>query len=154
MNKTDSNYDDLVTRLNINLEYGEIGFIHNSVNGYCVWCNRACTLIETNHYPYASQQTDSLIGSWDFSNAKSVEIVILYQTYTSSYDYLCLNFEDRYVNYNGTLTTNKYKFGGDDHTVRAIHLQSVDMLTGNALFTSDNYQNNYYGFTIMILPNY
>ena len=137
-----------------NMEYGEVGFVHNSVDGYCVWCNRVCTVIETDHYPYASQQTNSLIGSWDFSNAKSVEIVIFYQTYTLSYDYLCLNFEDNYVNYDGTITTREYKFGGTDNTVRIIHFESVSMLNGNVLFTSDGAFNNYYGFTVMILPNY
>ena len=63
--------------------YGLYG-AHNIVEDKCTLCGITGTIIETAH-PYANNQSYVAVGTWDYSDAKSVDILLTWQTQYSIY---------------------------------------------------------------------
>ena len=156
-------------------EYGQIAE-HTIENGTCTTCGKTLSLdpivIETKHNPYLNNQNYVVIGTWDFSDARSVNIKIEYQTESLEYDWVAITGgtdympggpsvydETRtYLKYDGTLVTgyssdsSAVTFGGD--RLRTQTFENVNMLTGSVIFKSDEAENNYYGVKVTVTPNY
>ena len=132
-------------------EYGDFSFCR-SVNGTCIVCNKLITVIESDHTPYANSQNSVVLGTWDYSDAKSVTITITYQTHSTSYDWIYVKSNNMYLNASGDLSSSAYKFGNSTKTTKTF--TDIEMLTGSVIFTSNASTNNYYGVSIEIVPNY
>lgn len=106
--------------------------MHNIQNGTCTVCNKETTLIETPHTPYENNQNFVVLGTWNYQDATSVDITIIYQTESTSYDFATITEGTDYVsgsmhndvrrylttdgkigNYTGT--SNYVKFGSPTH---------------------------------------
>ncbi len=151
-----------------NNEYGSIGTC-SLENGVCTVCGKVVTVIETAHNPYENSQSYVVIGTWDYSDATSVNITITYQTEATSCDWVSVTEGTDYVagtsysdtrNYlatSGTIssttgTTSGIKFGGSTKTTKTF--ENINMLTGSVIFKTDSSINSYYGVLVEITPNY
>jgi hypothetical protein len=150
-----------------NNEYGE--FLPHNMNGNsCSDCGAVGIVMETEHTPYSNGINYTILGTWDYSDAKSVTITITYQTESTSWDWLSItegtdyvagssyNTSRRYLNTNGQIvnatgTSSSVKFGGSTKQTKTF---TVEMLTGSVIFRTDGSGNNYYGATVIITPNY
>lgn len=146
--------------------YGPVG-PHNSPNGSCLRCGQSVIQFETAH-TYPSSQNFVVLGTWDYSSAKSVDITIEYETESTSYDWISIvegndyiagtsqNQAKNYLSVNGTITNttglnNSVRFGGRTRTTKTF--TDVNMLTGTVVFRSDG-GGNYWGAIVTITPNY
>jgi hypothetical protein len=155
-----------------NIEYGSLGE-HNLVNGICSICGVngtpvMTTTIETGHNPYLNAQNYTVVGTWDYSDAKSVNITITYETEGKYSDWVIITKgtdfipgskdETRtYLKNNGGLTDTvgysaDIRFAGTGKITKTFN--NVNMLTGSVILKSDNSGNDYYGATVVITPNY
>lgn len=149
-------------------EYGSFAQ-HTPVNGTCSVCGIDVTVIESTHYPYEDNLNYVVLGTWDHSDAKSVDITIDYQTQSTSYDWCSITSGTDYTagsSYSATrnyLTTSgsvlsttgtnySVKFGNSSRTTKTF--TNVNMLTGSVIFKSNSSSNNYYGVKVTITPNY
>ncbi len=148
-------------------EYGQWA-VCTPENGICTMCNRPATVIETTHYPCISYSYP-VLGTWDYSDAKSVDITMVYQTdayssegarITKGLDFVAdtVPTETRtYLTQNGQLIeTNDIRHPDISFNsianVLAAYFHNVDMLTGTVTYLSN--RSNYYGATIVVRPNY
>ena len=129
--------------------YGDIG-THVGLNGKCIGCG-IDSKIESSHNPYQNNQQETIIGMWDYQNAKSVTITITYQTENTAFDWIYIMSNNLYLNNNGQLVSSAYKFGGSKTTQT---FSNVDILTGCVIFRTDGSGNNYYGVLVEVTPNY
>ena len=136
-----------------NKEYGTL-VLHDIVDGKCTVCNQNVIIIESAHNPFPDNLNNVVLGTWDFSDAKSVNITIAYQTIGANNDFAYIKSGNNYLNGDGQITTTAYKFGGYTYPCAVIGFQNVDMLIGEVTFTSDASINNYYGVLVQITPNY
>ena len=158
--------------------YGEYGD-HNIVGDTCTICGVTGYVIETSHYPsweYPLEYTQ--IGTWDFSDAKSVDLIVTYNTNGNIYGdkfYIteglewedgrygsCSNDTRRYLLRDGGIKNvilddaedwiQSYAgfFGSKDETVS---FNDVDFLTGSIIYTASKNKNSY-GIKVVIIPNY
>ena len=147
--------------------YGDFGS-HVAHNGYCKYCGVEAN-IETPHNPYLNNHDYVVIGTWDYSDAKSVTITITYQTESTTYDWIQITEGTDYISGNSDAQIRKYldkngeikecsgrtdntRFGGSAKTTKVF--ENVDMLTGSVIFRSDGSVNDYYGVKVVVTPNY
>ena len=106
-----------------------------------------CKTIETAHYPYLNSQSNVVVGEYTFENAKSLTVILDYQTQGTFYDYF-------YIYDSSTATSginyNK-KYGGSTRTTETITINSNYI---KITFTSNSYSNDYYGLKAIVIPNY
>jgi hypothetical protein len=146
-------------------EYGDYG-PHNSVDGICVTCGIECTTIESEHNPY-SKNDYNILGTWDYSTAKSVNITVTYQT--ADYREYCTIasgiLTSAYSNKSGDYLTNSgaiqnSNLGKYNHTKfygpqkNTVTFENVDMLKGSVIFYSSASASDYYGVHVTVTPNY
>ena len=106
-----------------------------------------CKTIETDHSPYLNSQNNVVLGEYTFEGAKSLTVILDYQTESTTYDYF-------YIYDSSTSTTainNNKKYGGTTRTTETITINSNYI---KITFKSDNSGNNYYGLKATIIPNY
>lgn len=132
-----------------NNEYGDFAPC-TTISGQCIYCKTVKTVIQSSHNPYDNNQNNVSIGSWDYSNAKSVTITITYQT-EYYYDYILVKSNELYLNSNGELIDTEYKFHDYKKTIT---FENINMLTGSVIFHTDNEANNFYGVLVEVIPNY
>ena len=105
-----------------------------------------CKTIETAHNPYPDSQSNVVLGEFTFENAKSLTIILDYQTQT---------FNDYFYIYDSSTATsginNNKKYGESARTTEIITINSNYI---KITFTSDSSDNNYYGLRATIIPNY
>ncbi len=143
---------------------GTVCITHTVPNGICAECGKHITTIETEHSPYQKDQNHVVLGTWDYSDAKSVTITITYNTDGAQSDWVSVAEGTNYVYgsyryYLNTSGTKSYdlgdstvvKFGG---TKTVKEFRNIDMLTGSVVFTSDTRFNSYYGAKVEIVANY
>lgn len=147
-----------------NTEYGD--YKHTlSEKSICTICGEAKVILETDHY-YKNGQ-NIVLGTWDYSDAKSVNITIHYQTASTAYDWCSItegidyiagdtNSTRNYLTTNGTIKAiqgrdSSVKFGG--RTYGCVTFENVEMLTGSVYFRSDSAENRW-GIKVIITPNY
>ena len=131
--------------------------------------HKSVKTIESLHSPYANNSNYELLGTWNFSDAKSVNIVITYETenatadwisLTKGTDYISGNSQSdtrTYLNSNGSLmnsigTSSSIRFGGETKTTKVF--KNINMTSGSVILNTDNARNNYYGVTVTIVPVY
>ena len=149
-----------------NQEYGNLG-THVIENGACVLCGQTGISIETAHN-YPNSQNYIVLGTWDYSDAKSVNIIIEYETESTSYDWVSIvsgydytagssySQTKEYLNTSGNIvsatgTTSAVKFGGSTRTIKTFN--NINMLQGTVIFRSDSSVQKW-GAKIIVTPNY
>lgn len=137
--------------------------------GICTICGETATVIESTHNSYANNQDYVVLGTWNYTGAKSVNIKIVYQTESTSYDWCSITSGTNYsagssysttrsyLNTSGSIvsatgTTSSVKFGGKTKTITTF--DNVNMLTGSVIFRTDSSGNSCYGVSVIITPNY
>ena len=107
----------------------------------------ACKTIESAHNPYPDSQDNVILGEHTFEGAKSLTVILDYQTEGTSYDYFLI--------YDSSTSTtginNSKKYGGKTRTQETITINSNYI---KITFKSDSSGNNYYGLKAIIIPNY
>ena len=106
-----------------------------------------CKTIETDHSPYLNSQNNVVLGEYTFEGAKSLTVILDYQTESTTYDYF-------YIYDSSTSTTainNNKKYGGTTRTTETITINSAYI---KITFKSDNSGNEYYGLKAIVIPNY
>ena len=107
----------------------------------------ACKTIETTHNPYPDSQDNVIIGEHTFEGAKSLTVILDYQTESTSYDYFLI-----YDSFSATTgINNNKKYGGKTRTEETITINSNYI---KITFKSDGSGNDYYGLKAIIIPNY
>ena len=114
----------------------------------------SCKTIETAHYPYLNSQSNVVVGEYTFENAKSLTIILDYETqssYDSNYAYL---YSDYFYIYDSSTATsginNNKKYGA----VRTHETITINSNYIKITFTSNSSSNNFYGIRAIIIPNY
>jgi hypothetical protein len=147
-------------------EYGELGK-HIVSDGKCTACNKTMTVVETGS-PYKNSQQYMVIGKWDYSGAKSVNIQIFGESQSSITDFISLvkgtdyisaysyNTEQTYITKSGSLVKASYPEAADIRFGGSINytLENVAVTSGSVVFRSDGSRNYYDGLTVIITPNY
>ena len=139
-------------------KYGDYGncTVENIVGSNCSKCGRSVTVIESQHNPY--QYHRGLLGSWDYSDAESVTIVVTYQTDRGTSDYAYIkNSNGDYLDvsegyFDEEEWVSSYKFAGT--TLRTGTYNTSQGKSGSVYFNCDSSGNNYYGVQVIIIPNY
>lgn len=148
------------------VEYGSFAD-HQMVNNVCAVCGKNVTIIESPH-DYANNQNYVILGTWDYSGAQSVDIVIEYETESTVYDWLAITANLDYVsgtshsqmrNYlstsgsiiSATGTSNSVKFGGTTRTTKVF--TNIPMTQGTVVLRSDGGTVDW-GAKVTITPNY
>ena len=107
----------------------------------------ACKPIESAHNPYPNSQDNVIIGELTFEGAKSLTVILDYQTESTSYDYFLI-----YDSASATTgINNNKKYGGSTRTQETITINSNYI---KIAFKSDSSGNNYYGLKAIVIPNY
>ena len=106
-----------------------------------------CKTIESAHNPYPNSQDNVVIGELTFEGAKSLTVILDYQTEYINGDYFLIYDSS-------SLTTginNNKKYGGKTRTQETITINSNYI---KITFKSDSSVNNYYGLKAIVIPNY
>ena len=160
--------------------YGEYG--SHKVDGHtCTICGTVGTVIETPHNPsYTSKQPYKVVGTWDYSGAKSVDLIIKCGTNGNVYgdrfyitegtdwvegDSSSGSYKNETRRYlcggGGTINENLYKVSSYTSNMAAFVSNSIetdiiedcDMLTGSVVFFAFKSYNSY-GIQVIVIPNY
>lgn len=124
---------------------------------------------ETSHTPYENSNNYIVLGTYNFESAESVDIAIVYQTESTSFDWISITegadyiagksyTETRnYLNSSGQIVSakgneTKTRIGGSTKTQKVF--KNVDMKSGSIIFRTDGSANNYYGATVVVTANY
>ena len=106
-----------------------------------------CKTIESAHNPYPNSQDNVIIGELTFEGAKSLTVILDYQTQDTYWDYFLI--------YDSSSSTtginNNKKYAGTTRTKETITINSNYI---KITFTSDRSDNTYYGLKAIIIPNY
>jgi len=104
-------------------------------------------IYETSHNPYPDEQDNVILGEHTFEGAKSLTVILDYETQGTWADYFLI--------YDSSTSTtginNNKKYGGSTRTQETITINSNYI---KITFTSDGYDNNYYGLKAIVIPNY
>ncbi len=109
----------------------------------------ACKTIETEHNPYPDSQSNVVIGEYTFENAKSLTVILDYQTEGYSD---CFYIYDSSSATNGINSNERYyssPSGGRIKETITINSNYIKIK-----FTSNASNNNYYGLKAIVIPNY
>lgn len=140
--------------------------IHSVENGKCTVCGKECLVIETAH-DTNDEYNYEVLGTWDYSGAKSVDITIECQISYGDYflirsgtDFISGDYDSIYNekrNYLSTSGSILSTFGNDDE----VHLRSgtkiaktfsnVNMTSGTVIFDCDS---ECWGGKVTVTPNY
>ena len=105
----------------------------------------ACKTIETAHNPYPDSQSDVVLGEYTFENAKSLTVILDYQTeFYNDYFYIY----DSSTSTSGINNNKKYTSGRTKETI------TINSNYIKIKFTSNSSYNNYYGLKAIVIPNY
>ena len=107
-----------------------------------------CATIQTAHYPYAASQSNVVVGTKTFSGAKSLTVLLQYQTTDSRYYFQIFDSSTATTSIN-----NGKKYYTDDR----VTIDEKITINSNYVkftFTSRADENGYYGFRAIIIPNY
>ena len=107
----------------------------------------ACKTIETTHNPYPDSQDNVILGEHTFEGAKSLTVILDYQTESTSYDYFLIYDSSSAT----TGINNNKKYGGKTRTQETITINSNYI---KITFKSDGNGDNYYGLKAIVIPNY
>ena len=106
-----------------------------------------CKTIESAHNPHPNSQDNVILGELTFEGAKSLTVILDYQTEYINDDYFLI--------YDSSSSTtginNNKKYGGETKTQETITINSNYI---KITFTSDSSNNNYYGLKAIVFPNY
>ena len=106
-----------------------------------------CKTIESVHNPYPNSQDNVILGELTFEGAKSLTVILDYQTEYTSYDYFLI-----YDSSSSTTGINNNKeYGGSTRTQETITINSNYI---KITFTSDSSGNSYFGLKAIVIPNY
>lgn len=144
MNQPDERYKILSFKLNGQLINGD-SFVMPNTEANITDVRMEFTgsyIIESNHNPYHSSNT--IQWSEIIPKAKSLTVVLDYQTQSTTYDYIYLYDKD------GNIVNNK-KYGGSTRKTETITVPG-DIVT--IKFTTNGSLNNYYGFKATVTANY
>ena len=147
-------------------DYGFKGH-HTPTNGQCK-CGKEATQIIIDRNAYVDRLNYKIFGTWNYPNAKSVNITITYHTESTGCDWISIAQGTGYSS--GSTTTKTFlttsgtlksttpsnpsvKFGGTTSTIKTF--SNVNMLSGTVFFKTDGSINGtkYNGATITITPN-
>ena len=107
----------------------------------------SCKTIESAHNPYPDSQDNVILGEHTFEGAKALTVILDYQTESAWCDYFLI--------YDSSSSTtginNNKKYGGSTRTKETITINSNYI---KITFTSDSYDNNFYGLRAIVIPNY
>ena len=103
-------------------------------------------IYETFHNPYPDSQNNVIIGEHTFEGAKSLTVILDYETQGTWADYFLI-----YDSSTSTTGINNNKEYGGDRTQETITINSNYI---KITFTSNSYDNNYYGLKAIVIPNY
>ena len=104
-------------------------------------------IYETSHNPYPNEQDNVILGEHTFEGAKSLTVVLDYQTEETGGDY----FQIYDSSSSTTGINNNKKYGGSTRTTETITINSNYI---KITFKSDRDGNNYYGLKAIVIPNY
>ena len=106
-----------------------------------------CKTIESSHNPYPNSQDNVIIGELTFEGAKSLTVILDYQTESTNADYFLI--------YDSSTSTtginNNKKYGGSTRTKETITINSNYI---KITFKSNDSNTNYFGLKTIIIPNY
>ena len=106
-----------------------------------------CKTIESSHNPYPNSQDNVIIGELTFEGAKSLTVILDYQTESTNADYFLI--------YDSSTSTtginNNKKYGGSTRTKETITINSNYI---KITFKSNDSNTNYFGLKAIIIPNY
>ena len=106
-----------------------------------------CKTIESAHNPYPNSQDNVIIGEHTFEGAKSLTVILDYQTESTNYDYFLI-----YDSSSSTIgINNNKKYGGTTRTQETIIINSNYI---KITFKSDSSGNDYFGLKAIIILNY
>lgn len=100
---------------------------------------------ETAHNPYPGSQKGVVLGEYTFENAKSLTVILDYQTD---------DYGDYFYIYDSSTATsginnNKKYIGGRTKEIVTINSNYIKIK-----FTSNGVNNNYCGLKAIVIPNY
>ena len=106
-----------------------------------------CKTIESSHNPYPNSQDNVIIGELTFEGAKTLTVILDYQTESTNADYFLI--------YDSSTSTtginNNKKYGGSTRTKETITINSNYI---KITFKSNDSNTNYFGLKAIIIPNY
>ncbi len=106
-----------------------------------------CKTIESSHNPYPNSQDNVIIGELTFEGAKSLTVILDYQTESTNADYFLI--------YDSSSSTtginNNKKYSGSTRTKETITINSNYI---KITFKSNDSNTNYFGLKAIIIPNY
>ena len=107
----------------------------------------SCKIIESAHNPYPNSQDNVIIGELTFEGAKSLTVILDYQTEGTNWDYFLI--------YDSSTSTtginNNKKYSGSTRTKETITINSNYI---EITFKSNDSNTNYFGLKAIIIPNY
>ena len=107
-------------------------------------------VVETKHYPYPANLDNSIVGEHTFDGAKSLTVILDYQTENISWDYFLIYDS----NTSTTGINNNKKYGGSTRTQEIITINSNYIKITFTTNEMDYQYNTYYGIKAIIIPNY
>ena len=107
-------------------------------------------VVETKHYPYPANLDNSIVGEHTFDGAKSLTVILDYQTENISWDYFLIYDS----NTSTTGINNNKKYGGSTRTQEIITINSNYIKIAFTTNEMDYHYNTYYGIKAIIIPNY
>ena len=106
-----------------------------------------CKTIESSHNPYPNSQDNVIIGELTFEGAKTLTVILDYQTESTNADYFLI--------YDSSSSTtginNNKKYSGSTRTKETITINSNYI---KITFKSNDSNTNYFGLKAIIIPNY
>lgn len=134
----------------------------------CEDCGVPMTVVETEHEPYQASQTATVLGTWDYSDARAVKITVSYESdYPSDYIVIAQGndfcYDNRSVKRNFLSSEGELINGYANSTSvqwstnnvhKVVTYESADLLTGTIAFYSNASRNNYLGYTVIVTPIY
>ena len=107
----------------------------------------SCKTIESAHNPYPNSQDNVIIGELTFEGAKSLTVILDYQTEGTNWDYFLIY--DSFTSTTGI--NNNKKYSGSTRTKETITINSNYI---EITFKSNDSNTNYFGLKAIIIPNY
>lgn len=133
------------------------------------------TIAETAHYTYPNSVNYTVLNTFNYSGAKSVDIIVISEFESYSYDWISITEGTDYVSGSSYSATRRYlsRDGsivsclGSDSAARISYDSSLDtnrrntfiyrnvnMTSGSIIFRTDGSVNDYYGAKVIVIPNY
>ena len=133
------------------------------------------TIAETAHYTYPNSVNYTVLNTFNYSGAKSVDIIVISEFESYSYDWISITEGTDYVSGSSYSSTRKYlsRDGsivsclGSDSAARISYnsaldtkknntfiYKNVNMTSGSIIFRTDGSVNDYYGAKVIVIPNY